>query len=90
MEFTLQTMELFKIVDRAYESGFNRGMEKCGKLSPYMKKQECYTVACRRAVDRALKEGNIKTVLKGTRIYVLRESFDKWIYKHELVETGKL
>ena len=78
---------IFKVVDKALEFGWNRCAEIFGKLSILMTNQECYANANKIAVKRDLKDksSGLETVLKGKRVYVVRESFDKWILKNEIL-----
>ena len=89
-EYTLQPVQLFRMLTKAAEIGANQALEKCGNISLVISKQEAYAMFHnnRPAVDRAMRDGSLKTVKKGgktSNVYIVRAEFEKWVLKDELI-----
>ena len=54
-----------------------------GQIKPMMSKAECYSLASRRRVDKALSNGALKFVNKGVNTLIKRDDFERWFAKDE-------
>jgi hypothetical protein len=78
----------YRLWVKAMEYGKNRLAEKIGLIKPVLTKKQAYAMLNQPAVDRAIKSGELKTVKKGgktSNVYIMREDFEKWIVKDELL-----
>ena len=80
----------FRLWAKATEYGANRALEKCGKLSLWMTKKECYEAYNQPAVDRALKMKPcpFRTSKKGgktSNVMIFRPDFELWSFEDELL-----
>jgi hypothetical protein len=87
MKYTLETFELKTLLIQAAELGAKRALIAVGNIKPILTKQEAYKLASRKTVERAIKEGTLKTTKKGgvtSKVWIDRRSFEEWILKNEL------
>ena len=58
---------------------------KFGKISQYMKKSECIRLSTERKINKALQNRELKYVVKGRNIMILRSDFNAWQQRHTFV-----
>lgn len=81
---TMSHMELVHLIDNIAKAATRQTLLQIGLIKPMMKISECYRLVSRRKVDRAVQEGKLSFVRKGANTLIHRDSFEKWLDKHEL------
>ena len=85
MHISLTVMQLEQLLTIASEKEAIAALSKAVNISAIITKQAAYkTHGNRMAINKALLADDIKTVWKGKREYVIRESLELWMQKDYL------
>lgn len=84
--------ELGNLIMKVSEISAQRTMERLGIIPNTITLSEAYRLQGRTAVDRAIRNGKLKTIKKGgktAKIKINRSEFDQWALVSELSSEYK-